>query len=237
MTSFGPSQDSTYFANHHPSLTRNENPEDEDESSQMEEEGGLEEDEEDPVETDDSSLMLRHPGGRKRHHKSYHARSSTLPKPLKGILKNANSAKPVNVMSSTLSIPAAAQGDWPAVQPPPEMLPLNVMHCHPAAGLIQPPPVPPPVDVVPFDTVPPCDDCMQRARYQGSYGSECRGTSGTDCALSTHPNTPNHSNQSTLKRNSSIKRTPMAPMAVVATVSEPDPEETSEVVETVESSV
>jgi len=29
-------------------------------------------------------------------------------------------------------------------------------------------------EVVPFDQVPPCDDCMQRARHRGSYGDVCQ---------------------------------------------------------------
>ena len=29
------------------------------------------------------------------------------------------------------------------------------------------------VDVIPFDTVPPCDDCMEKARVEGSYSGHC----------------------------------------------------------------
>lgn len=29
-------------------------------------------------------------------------------------------------------------------------------------------------EVVPFDQVPPCDDCLQRARNHGSYGEMCQ---------------------------------------------------------------
>ena len=28
------------------------------------------------------------------------------------------------------------------------------------------------LDVVPFDTVPPCDDCMARARVEGAYAGK-----------------------------------------------------------------
>lgn len=37
-------------------------------------------------------------------------------------------------------------------------------------------------DVVPFDTVPPCDDCMERARLEGTYSGEC---SSQNCAMGT----------------------------------------------------
>ena len=111
-------------------------------------------------------------------------------------------------------------------------------------------------DVTPFDTVPPCDDCMERARYQGSYGSQCQGQPGTECALS-NPNTPIHSNQSTLRRRSGRRSSlssnaggrrlsvggggptpppPPPPPPLQVAASDPDCCD-SEVVETVESSV
>ena len=31
-----------------------------------------------------------------------------------------------------------------------------------------------PRDVIPFDQMPPCDDCLQRARSHGSYGDICQ---------------------------------------------------------------
>ena len=36
------------------------------------------------------------------------------------------------------------------------------------------------LDVAPFDTVPPCDDCMDRARLEGTYSGQCMKP---DCAL------------------------------------------------------
>ena len=36
------------------------------------------------------------------------------------------------------------------------------------------------LDVLPFDTVPPCDDCMERARVRGSYTADCVKP---DCAM------------------------------------------------------
>jgi len=81
---------------------------------------------------------------------------------------------------------------------------------HMGASIPQPQmqPQPPAMDdVIPFDNVPPCDDCLHRARYQGSYGSQCQGQPGTECALrSSQPNTPNHSNQSTMKRQKKGRR-------------------------------
>lgn len=40
--------------------------------------------------------------------------------------------------------------------------------------------VPIEVDVVPFDTVPPCDDCMEKARLEGSYSGHCERA---ECAM------------------------------------------------------
>jgi hypothetical protein len=66
-----------------------------------------------------------------------------------------------------------------------QLLPLNIMSCNQLeqAQQLQCQTLPRHLDVVPFDTVPPCDDCLKRARYKGSYGSECQGTSGADCVL------------------------------------------------------
>ena len=36
------------------------------------------------------------------------------------------------------------------------------------------------LDVIPFDTVPPCDDCMNKARVQGSYTGDCQKQ---ECAM------------------------------------------------------
>ena len=60
--------------------------------------------------------------------------SSTLPKPLKGILKNSSN------MIGSLS----ANGSFHGMS---QTLPRDF-------------------DVLPFDTMPPCDDCLQKARYQ-----------------------------------------------------------------------
>ena len=66
-----------------------------------------------------------------------------------------------------------------------QLLPLNIMSCNQLeqAQQLQCQTLPRHLDVVPFDTVPPCDDCLKRARYKGSYGAECQGTSGADCVL------------------------------------------------------
>ena len=70
-----------------------------------------------------------------------------------------------------------------------QMLPLNVMNYN---HLEQAPQIqsnvachtlPRHLDVVPFDTLPPCDDCMKEARYKGSYSTVCHGTSGAECAI------------------------------------------------------
>jgi hypothetical protein len=36
------------------------------------------------------------------------------------------------------------------------------------------------MDVIPFDNVPPCDDCMAKAKIEGSYSGECEKH---DCAM------------------------------------------------------
>ena len=70
---------------------------------------------------------------------------------------------------------------------PQQILPLNIMNCNRIdQQQIQPQQIqcqtlPRHLDVVPFDTVPPCDDCLKRARYKGSYGTQCQGTSGAEC--------------------------------------------------------
>ena len=61
--------------------------------------------------------------------------SSTLPKPLKGILKNSSG----NMIGSF-----SANGSFHGMS---YTLPRDF-------------------DVLPFDTMPPCDDCLQKARYQ-----------------------------------------------------------------------
>ncbi|CAB4068416.1 CSPG4 [Lepeophtheirus salmonis] len=76
--------------------------------------------------------------------------SMTLPKPLKGILKNRTN------QSNTL------------------------MKGRVSPGLR---------DLVPFDTIPPCDDCVMKARCLGSYIGEC--SSNQECAM----------NSSTLRRS------------------------------------
>ncbi len=90
--------------------------------------------------------------------------SCTLPlKPLKGILKksynNGPSNSPEVYMSATM----------------PRGSTMNHMVHGPVPGAIMvPQPGTIPGDVVPFDTVPPCDDCLQRARRHGSYGDVCQ---------------------------------------------------------------
>ena len=71
---------------------------------------------------------------------------------------------------------------------PQQILPLNIMNCNgidqqQQAQQIQCQTLPRHLDVVPFDTVPPCDDCLKRARYKGSYGTQCQGTSGAECVF------------------------------------------------------
>ena len=38
-------------------------------------------------------------------------------------------------------------------------------------------------EVVPFDQVPPCDDCLQRARHRGSYGDVCHNLEVDQCGF------------------------------------------------------
>ena len=43
-----------------------------------------------------------------------------------------------------------------------------------------------PRDVVPFDQMPPCDDCLQRARSHGSYGDICQNLETDSCGFQNH---------------------------------------------------
>lgn len=55
------------------------------------------------------------------------------------------------------------------------------------------------LDVAPFDNAPPCDDCMQQARLQGSYSGQC---TKVDCAF--FVNRPQMQRQSSVKSLRSI---------------------------------
>ena len=37
--------------------------------------------------------------------------------------------------------------------------------------------------VMPFDQMPPCDDCLQRARKHGSFGDICHNLEAEDCGF------------------------------------------------------
>lgn len=50
-------------------------------------------------------------------------------------------------------------------------------------------------DVIPFDNLPPCDDCMERARVEGSYSGNCENP---NCSMG----------NGTLKRRASMSATP-----------------------------
>ena len=103
--------------------------------------------------------------------------SSTLPKPLKGILKNSSNMISVNGSFQGMSY----------------TLPRDF-------------------DVMPFDTMPPCDDCLQKARYQGSYSGNC---TSEECALGIRSNQASPAN--TLKRNSSLRSIALTPPEMFAT--------------------
>ncbi len=106
--------------------------------------------------------------------------SSTLPKPLKGILKNSSN------MIGSFSV----NGSFPGMS---YTLPRDF-------------------DVMPFDTMPPCDDCLQKARYQGSYSGDC---TREECALGSRSNQASPAN--TLKRNSSLRSIALTPPEMFAT--------------------
>lgn len=85
-----------------------------------------------------------------------------------------------------------------------QILPLNIINCNRIEQQQQPQQIqcqtlPRHLDVVPFDTVPPCDDCLKRARYKGSYGTQCQGTSGAECIFM--HNQEQSSLTSTFRRN------------------------------------
>jgi hypothetical protein len=87
-------------------------------------------------------------------------------------------------------------------------------------------------DVVPFDQVPPCDDCLQRARRCGSYGDVCQNleATGVDCGF-----------QVQLSRDASLRSLKLTPpdgfCSKHRTVSRQNSMDEKEEVEAVESSV
>ena len=53
------------------------------------------------------------------------------------------------------------------------------------------------MEVIPFDQMPPCEDCLQRARHQGSYGDVCQNFENSEeCGFQMHQipiqNNPEH---------------------------------------------
>ena len=44
--------------------------------------------------------------------------------------------------------------------------------------------------MIPFDQMPPCDDCLQRARRHGSYGDVCEGLQTEECGFQMQPLKP-----------------------------------------------
>ena len=140
------------------------------------------------------------------HHRHHHhiSKSSTLPKPLKGILKNKADQQLMipHAQYPSLFPDGGVEGGIDVLndnfytqfhemafidpQQMQQILPLNIINCNRIEQQQQPQQIqcqtlPRHLDVVPFDTVPPCDDCLKRARYKGSYGTQCQGTSGAEC--------------------------------------------------------
>ena len=187
--------------------------------------GGEEEDDDTTTSNVSQSKSTIRPYKKKviNHHRHHHlSKSSTLPKPLKGILKNkANQQLMIPHVQYPQLFPDGGTIDvlndnfytqfqemaFIDPQQQQQLLPLNIMNCN---GLEQAQQqahcqtLPRHLDVVPFDTVPPCDDCLKRARYKGSYGTMCHGTSGAECVFM---NTQDASSclTSTFKSNTSLK--------------------------------
>ena len=95
--------------------------------------------------------------------------SCTLPlKPLKGILKKSSNP---NHSGGGLGLGGLGSNmGHPQMSLSSLTLPRDML-CHGQQLLHQHPNQ---FEVVPFDQVPPCDDCMQRARHRGSYGDVCQ---------------------------------------------------------------
>ena len=191
------------------------------------------EDEEDDEDTTTSNASPTKNNQRKKralshHHHRHHnhhymSKSSTLPKPLKGILKNKPDQQLImdpnsellledkfNLLKDTLytQFPEMAFNSDQQQQQQQQTLPLNVLNYNSSNQHFQSNlayhTLPRHLDVVPFDTVPPCDDCLKRARYKGSYGTECHGTSGAECVFMNNQETSSCLT-STFKTNASSK--------------------------------
>ena len=164
--------------------------------------GGEEEDDDTTTSNMSQSKSTIRPYKKKvlNHHRHHHlSKSSTLPKPLKGILKNkANQQLMIPHVQYPQLFPDGGTIDvlndnfytqfqeMAFIEQQQQLLPLNIMNCNrleQAHQQVHCQTLPRHLDVVPFDTVPPCDDCLKRARYKGSYGTECHGTSGAECVF------------------------------------------------------
>lgn len=95
--------------------------------------------------------------------------SCTLPlKPLKGILKKSSN-------NSNMTLQLQPQ----QIQPNSMTLPRDYQVLQQNYGAVAAGP-----EVIPFDQVPPCDDCLQRARHRGSYGEMCQNfENGENCGF------------------------------------------------------
>ncbi len=84
--------------------------------------------------------------------------SCTLPlKPLKGILKKSN--------TNQLPVLPTNQQPYGIMQ----TLPRDLHQMQPQYDLVEAE-----AEIIPFDQMPPCDDCLNRARHRGSYGDVCQ---------------------------------------------------------------
>ena len=208
-------------------------PEDEQEQDEDDDETSNFDDDVDGDADEDSSnsqMKFRPQPCKKGHHHHHHhhnhkhnymsgGKSSTLPKPLKGILKNKASAAPHILFDqedqhnflllqqqqqqqhqsqdgSTVALldpmtfgpeynthhssTGSFQQPLPIINQQ-QLLPLNLMNSFGQQKQQQQPNVmchtlPRHLDVVPFDTLPPCDDCLRHARYQASTTNTGRTT-------------------------------------------------------------
>ena len=135
-----------------------------------------------PIESEESMQLPSHcnceavevPGTATSSEHSSSYNSCTLPlKPLKGILKKSSQSQsaPTTVVELSSSSLTRLQ------QLPPQDILCHVKKPQSKHLSNQ-------FEVVPFDQVPPCDDCMQHARHWGSYGDVCQNLEmGMSCGF------------------------------------------------------
>ena len=93
-----------------------------------------------------------------------------------------------------------------------------------------------PRDVIPFDQIPPCDDCLQRARSHGSYGDICQNLETDNCGFQMHQRYRNTADEGyCCKHQISTRKGSLGSNMVV--VSRQNSYDEKEEVEAVESSV